>query len=516
MGRFTWLVAGAMLAVPLSAQGITVKSKDGKVESHGEADKAKVGDTGIRPKAESDDDAIKSFIKDIEKARNVNFADGDLTGEEIKSLEAKAREKLERDMAKLQERERENAYEPDAGDQAEESLDIKKGRYRASMRALERDLLCQIDLLREPGGDDFEDAADSMEEKIKDTFADLHDAVDDGSPETWGNTLDTARKFHAEYDAQIAKWAGKIGVSAEVPNADERITEMEEALLARVKRLRKLGGDKYEDELDGVQDRIEETYSSLRDKLEDAEPSAWTAILAEADKFMLNYTAELDGWAKRIGGDEALPNAFEQLAALKADLKAQIKDLRRIGGEEYEDVIDEIAERVDDVFADLKDKLHDNEPHAGVLETAAKFHKQFSDTIDAWESKIVGSEKIERKLPEPSPDVGPRPDYPEKDVELPKGEQMDIVEGVRVARLMPMPKKQLGLDNGVSVNEITDADGALARAGLEVYDIIIKVGTVTIDSRTALREEMGKLTKGTEYELLILRNGEEKTLKAKK
>jgi hypothetical protein len=118
-----------------------------------------VGDTGIRPKAEGDEDAIKGFIKDIEKARNVNFADGDLTGDEIKSLEAKAREKLERDMAKLQERERENAYEPDAGDKAEESLDIKKDRYRASMRALERDLLCQIDLLREPGGDDFEDTA---------------------------------------------------------------------------------------------------------------------------------------------------------------------------------------------------------------------------------------------------------------------------------------------------------------------------------------------------------------------
>jgi hypothetical protein len=37
MRRFAWIVAGAMLAVPLAAQGITVKSRDGKVESHGEA-----------------------------------------------------------------------------------------------------------------------------------------------------------------------------------------------------------------------------------------------------------------------------------------------------------------------------------------------------------------------------------------------------------------------------------------------------------------------------------------------
>jgi S1-C subfamily serine protease len=93
---------------------------------------------------------------------------------------------------------------------------------------------------------------------------------------------------------------------------------------------------------------------------------------------------------------------------------------------------------------------------------------------------------------------------------------MDIVDGVRVARLMPMPKKQLGLSNGLSVNEITDAEGALARAGLEVYDIIIKVNGTEVDSRTGLREELDKVAKDSEYELLIMRDGKEKTLKAKK
>jgi hypothetical protein len=519
MGRFGMVIAGALvLAAPLAAQGITVKSKDGTVESHGEATKADPGNTVGKGPTRGNGEGLKNFVKEIEKTRNVSFADGDLTQDEINALEAKAREKLEKDMAKLGERERENQWEGDAGDRAEEAVDIKKDRYRASMRALERDLLCQVDQLRGPGGDDYEGTFDDVEENIKDTFADLHDQVDEGSPETWQKTLDTARKFHGEYSTQISKWAEKIGVSAEVPNAQESIEEMQDALLDRVKRLRKLGGDKYEEPLDSIEDRVHETFENLLEKLDDSEPKGWTGILTEAEKFMLNYTAELDGWARKIGGDDTLPNAFEQLAALKADLKQQIKDLRRIGGDDYEDVIDEIIERVDDVFADLKDELEDgsNETHADTLEVAAKFHKQFSDTIDAWERKIVGSDKVDRTPVEPTPDTGPRPDYPEKDVELDKGEQMDIVDGVRVARLMPMPKKQLGLKNGLSVNEITDADGALARAGVDVYDIIIKVNGEEIDSRGGLRDAMDKVEKGVEYEILILRDGEENTLKAKR
>jgi hypothetical protein len=519
MGRFGLVIAGALgLAIPMAAQGITVKSKEGQVEVHGEAKQAEQGDAVGKGPTRGNGEDLKNFVKEVEKTRNVSFADGDLTQDEINALEAKAREKLEKDMAKLGERERENQYEPDAGDRAEEAVDIKKARYRASMRALERDLLCQIDQLRDPGGDDYEGTLDDIDENIKDTFADLHDKIDEGSPETWPKTLDLARKFHADYGTQIAKWADKIGVSAEVPNAEAQIDEMREALLARIKRLRKLGGDKYEDQLDSIQDRVETTYETLFEKLEESEPAGWAAIVTEAEKFMLNYTAELDGWAKKIGGDEALPNAFEQLAALKADLKEQIKDLRRIGGDDYEDVIDEITERVDDVFADLKDQLHDGgkETHADTLEVAAKFHKQFSDTINAWERKIVGSEKVDRTPEEPTPDVGPRPEYPEKDVELEKGEQMDIIEGVRVARLMPMPKKQLGLKNGLSVNEITDADGALPRAGLEVYDIIIKVNGENVDSRSGLRDAMDKVAKDAEYEILILRDGEEKTLKTRR
>jgi S1-C subfamily serine protease len=204
---------------------------------------------------------------------------------------------------------------------------------------------------------------------------------------------------------------------------------------------------------------------------------------------------------------------------LKRDLSGRIGDLRRIGGGEHEAAIDGINDSINDTFADLKDKLlsEKKETHQGTLETAAKFHKQFADTIAALERKIVGADtKIDRRFPEiPAKDT-PRPDYPEKDIELPKGEVMDIVEGVRVARLMPLTKQQLGLDHGLSVNEIIDADKALARAGLEVYDIILTVNGTNCDLRTDLREALAKLERGTEYEIVIMRKGEKQTLKATK
>ncbi|MCG3182442.1 MAG: hypothetical protein ICCCNLDF_00504 [Planctomycetes bacterium] len=519
MGRIGLVIAGTLgLALPLGAQGITVKSRDGHVEVHGEAEKAAPGDAIGPGMVKGDPEAMSGFVRDVQKLQHGLLADGDLTQEEINTLEEKARKKLEKDMAKLGEREREAAAESDPEEKAEQTLDVRKDRYRASLRALERDLLFSVESIRDAGRGKLESELDDLSDKIKDTFADLHDKIDDGMPDSWPGTLNDARKFHTEYSTQIDKWAGKIGVNAEVPDARERVVEMKKSLIARVKRLRKIGSDKYQDQLDDVEERIYASFEGLEDKLEDAEPAAWTGILKDADKFMLNYTAELDGWAKKIGADEALPSPLERLGELNRDLDQKIEDLRRIGGEEYEDAIDEIAERVDEVFAELKDKILDGskETWAATLETAAKYHKQFSEAIEMWERKIVGANgKIDRKLPEtPNPDVGPSPETPEKDVVLGKGEHMDIIEGVRVARLMPLPRKQLGLDHGLSVNEIVDADKALARARLEVYDIILEVNGAKMDSRTELRDALAGIEKGKEYEVVILRNGEKKTLKA--
>lgn len=517
MGRFGYLMAAVIgVSIPLSAQGLTVRTTEGEAVSHGEAAKAEPGDAAPDGEVDGDGKAVGDLLREL---HDIQFADGDLTDDEINALVEKARERLEKDMAKQRERERRIKAKPGSKDHKEETAEITQARYRDSLRALERDLIYNIASLRKPGGDRFERPLDNLQDKIKDTFADLHAKIADGKAETWADTLAVARKFHVEFSAQVTGWADKIGVDPAMPNAKDYIVETKKALRDRLRRLRKLGGSKYESQLDALEERILDTYEKLEEKLEDTVPEGWAAIVKDADKFNMTYTAELDGWAKQIGVDDTLPGPLEQLADLKRDLSGRIDDLRRIGGGEHESAIDGINDSINDTFADLKDKLlrEKKELHQGTLETATKFHKQFADTIAALERRIVGADtKIDRRFPEiPAKDT-PRTDYPEKDIELPKGEVMDIVEGVRVARLMPLTKQQLGLDHGLSVNEIIDADKALARAGLEVYDIILTVNGTKCDLRTDLREALAKLERGTEYEIVIMRKGEKQTLKATK
>ena len=66
------------------------------------------------------------------------------------------------------------------------------------------------------------------------------------------------------------------------------------------------------------------------------------------------------------------------------------------------------------------------------------------------------------------------------------------------------------------MNEIVDAEGPLARAGLEVYDIVLKVNDEAVDTRTGLRDQMNKIKRGDEYSIEIMRDGKKQTLKAKK
>ena len=88
--------------------------------------------------------------------------------------------------------------------------------------------------------------------------------------------------------------------------------------------------------------------------------------------------------------------------------------------------------------------------------------------------------------------------------------------GVRVARLTPLVRKQLNLDNGLSVNEIVNADGILAESGLEVYDIILEINGEKVDTRTALGDAVASLKKGEDLKLTIMRDGKKETLKVKR
>lgn len=495
--------------------------KQANVRAQGEAAPADMSGEDPGPGArEGNAQALRDFNDRVRRFRNgqLELAEGDLTDEEIKALADKARERLQKDMAKLETRERKNALERDPEERAEESWEIKFARYRSSLRALERDLLYRIARLRKPGGDKFERNLDNLHDKIKDTFADLHDAVDDKDEVTWGDTLNKARKYHEEFGKQVDAWANKIGVNPDLPNAREIVVSKKRKLISRLERLRKIGGNKYEDQLDDLEERIYDSFENIEEKIEESPPANWAKYVEDSEKFYIDYSAQLDGWARQIGVDESLPSPLERLADMKRELRDAIRDLRRIGGEEYENVIDEINDNVNDTFADLKDKILDSArpAQAKVLEDATRFHRTFMDSIEMWERKIIGADRIERESPENPKERGIVEDYPEKDVKLPKGERMDVVEGVRIARLLPLPKRQLGLDHGLSVNEIVDADKALARAGVEVYDIILKVGETKVDTRTDLRDAMGAIKKDSEFEITILRDGEELTLSTTK
>jgi hypothetical protein len=459
------------------------------------------------------------MIEDQARLEGMLMADGDLSDAERGRLVKEARERLDRDLAKLEKRERDNAVEKNPKDKAEEAHDIKKDRYRASVRALERDLLYRISALRKPGGRQFERNLDDLTDKIKDTYADLQDKLDDEPAATWSNTLEVARKYYDTYLAQVDKWSKEIGVDAAVPNADQRLREMTEELVLRAKRLRQIGGKKYEDELDATIDKIKDQFADLREKLEKTPPKGWAEILAAGEKLHKQFSADLDKWARQMGADEALPSPSEQLARLSRDLLDRISALRKQGGDRHEDALDSLEDKVRDTFADLKEKVlnQSREQWPRTLEDAARFHREFSEQIELWRLKITaGDRPIERpNTPEPVPSVG-KGEYPEKDLPLPDGGHMDIVDGVRVARVGPLVRKQLGLENGLEVKEIADADAALARLGLEVYDIILEANGVKVDTRNGLREAMNGVKKGAEFSVVILRDGKRQTLTGKR
>jgi hypothetical protein len=463
------------------------------------------------------DEAMR-LIQEAAATEAMLMADGDLTAEEQAKLVQKARERLDRDMAKLERREKENATEPDAKDKAEEAHDIKKDRYRASIRTLERDLGYRISRLRKPGGDKYEANLDNLIDKVRDTFADLQDKVDDGAAATWPGTLDVARKFYNDYLNQIEKWGKEIGIDVETPNADQRLKQISEELIARAKRLRKVGGNKYEDHFDSIIDRVQATYEELREKLEDMPPKGWADVLATGEKFAAQYAAELDKWAKQVGADDALPSPGERLNAMSRDLLDRIGEFRKKSGDKFEDNLDNIEDKVRDTFADLKEKVlnQSKELWPRTLEDAAKFHREFGEQIETWRIKIEGGARTGGTSGgEPVPSAG-NVKSPEVDLVLPDGTHADLVEGIRVARVQPLVRKQLGLENGLEVKEITNADAALARLGIEVYDIILEAKDTKVDTRGGLREIMTGVKAGEEYSVVILRNGKKQTLTGKK
>lgn len=471
----------------------------GTPRAHGEANPADLTQEGGMSdgNARKDMGEVQEFLDLVDQ---LNFAEGDLGDDERKGLNEKARQRLEKDLEKLQNREKDNAREKDP----DETLDIKRSRYRASLRALERDLIYRISDLRRPATGKWEGTLDSLQDRIRETFEALHERVEEGAPEGWAQALADGRKFHKQFSDDLAKWSAEIGADAAVMDVPVRITEMKKQLRDRLRRIRKLGPNRIESNLDDLEEKLLDSFESLEDKVRDTPPSGWKDILATAEKFFIQYSADLDKWAKEGGVEEAVQSPLEVIANLRQDLMERIGQLRRLEGDKFEDELDELQDNVVDTFADLKERVvnRDKKEWPGIQQQAEKHYKLFVDKINLLQRQI---------------ELGSKPkDSPDKDTSLPAGEHMDIVEGVRVARLLPLPRKQLGLDHGLSVNEIVDADKPLARAGLEVYDIILEVNGAKVDSRNELRDAMNGIERGSDYTIKIMRDGKAQELKAKR
>lgn len=296
---------------------------------------------------------------------------------------------------------------------------------------------------------------------------------------------------------------------------------LERTLLDRVSALKNGTNGETTKSLDDLAGKIKDTYADLRDKLLDEAKTTWSKTLETSRKFFDEYSAQLDGWAKKVGSDAQGPNPYDDMRDAERDLLKRVKALRKPGGDKYSDMLDEYEDKIKDTYADMFDKLKDDGTAAWrpMADMNKKFAAQMNADLDKLEKQITNSRDVAR--PEEPRDPVERPDWrdeksPERDVKLPPGEQADVVGGVRVSRVTPLVRKQLGLENGLSVNEIVNADGILAESGLEVYDIILEINGEKVDTRTALRDAVAALKKDEDLKLTILRDGKKETLKVKR
>lgn len=88
--------------------------------------------------------------------------------------------------------------------------------------------------------------------------------------------------------------------------------------------------------------------------------------------------------------------------------------------------------------------------------------------------------------------------------------------GVSISDMDQTLAKAVGLDpiRGVYVKGLTE-DGAAAASGIEVGDVILKVGSMTVDNVPALQEQVGKFRPGNSVAVSIWRDGAERTLDVK-
>lgn len=492
MIRLVFAASLALIAAPAFAQdGIRIRTNKGTVSDHGEAKPAEPSHAIAEGEIREDDDAILEALDQISIAL---LNDGSLTEEEREMLIERARLRLERESQRVDEQEA----------RAGQSEASRRDRYRISFRALERDLLYRIGELRRTGGERFEGRLDDMDDKARETFSRLHSKLAESTAEAWPQLLEDARKFHQGFRDDLERWGKEIGADEAIMDVPQRITDMKRQLRQRLRQVRRVGGNKIEDQLDELEERLLATYEGLEDRIRETAPASWGELLETAERYYHEYTAQLDLWAREAGLGEAGESPRGYIDELDADLQRRIAQLRRVATEETVHQIDSLEARLKRSFEEMRQRAEQAESRVWpeIRGAAQRHHEVMLDILRAMQRRIEGGADDRNS--------------PDRDVELPPGEHMDVIEGVRVARLMPLPRRQLGLENGLSVNEIVDADKALARAGLEVYDIILEVNGTKVDSRMELRNAMNTMEADGEFKLAIMRSGKPLELKGRK
>lgn len=489
-----WMLAAclALIAAPAFAQdGIRVRTDKGTATDHGEAKPAEPSHAIDTHEERENDQAILDALDEIALAV---MNDGTLTEEEREMLIERARLRLEREARHVDEREARHG----------ESEATHRDRYRISFRALERDLLYRIGELRRLGGARMESTLDDLDDKVRETFSRLHDKLSEAASDAWPQLLKDARKFHEGYRADLERWGKEIGAEPGIMDVPQRITDMKKQLRQRLRLIRRAGGNKIEDQLDELEERLLETYEGLESRVRSTAPANWGELLETAERYYHEYTEQLNRWALEAGIEDGAESPEYLVEELREDLAERLAQLRRVGSEEAEQHLEAVDRRIRESFDELRERARNGEKRAWpeLRAAAQRHHEVMLDVLKAVQRRVeTGADHR---------------DSPDRDVQLPPGEHMDVIEGVRVARLMPLPRRQLGLENGLSVNEIVDADKALARAGLEVYDIILQVNGTKVDSRMELRNAINAVEQGADFKLEVMRAGKRMELEGKK
>ncbi len=227
-----------------------------------------------------------------------------------------------------------------------------------------------------------------------------------------------------------------------------------------------------------------DAFADLRDKIDDGDKAAWSKALDEGRKVFDRFHADMGKWAEKLGVDLDAEDLSDTLRRQERKLTDRLTQLYRDAGN-HKKALDALHVRIIQAFKVLQDMVKHEADAAKVKERLALDIKEIAAALDTWADKIVAK-------------VAPEP--------------VDVAGGARVSKVSEVMKAQLDIDHGVTVSEIVDKEGVLAKAGVKVHDIVLKLNDKDITGRDGLRTQLTGLKPGDAFTLKILRDGKQQDL----